>query len=223
MPVRKTPLITNQYYHIYNRSINKIPVFNNRRDCQRFIDLIDYYQFLNRPSSFSVFKKKNMEARAGILAKLYRENQKLVIINCYCVMPNHFHFLLQQKVDKGVITFIANLQNSYAKYFNIKSQRSGFLFQGRFQAVLIEDNNQLLHLSRYIHLNPFSSSVVEKKDDLINYPWSSLGGYLSNRSTFYEKELILSQYQNTKEYLHFVLDRADYQKRLNEIKHLLLE
>ena len=138
-------------------------------------------------------------------------------------MPNHFHLLLKQIKRKGISSFISNFQNSYAKYFNARHQRTGSLFQNPFKAVLVEDEGQLLHLSRYIHLNPYSSLVVKKKNDVLNYPWSSFIQYKNQKNSFCQPEVVLDKFDSLKDYEKFVLDRADYQKTLEEIKHLTCE
>ena len=112
-----------------------------------------------------------------------------------------------------------NLLNSYTRYFNTKTKRKGPLWQGRFKSVLIKTDEQLLHLTRYIHLNPTSEDLVERPED---WPYSSYNEYLRNSE---EPLCSFSKYLDIepKTYREFVESRKDYQKRLSEIKHLLLE
>jgi len=138
-------------------------------------------------------------------------------------MSNHFHFLLKQVKKKGIPIFLKNVQSGYAKYFNAKYKRLGPVFQNRFKAILIESDSQLLHLSRYIHLNPYSSLAVREKKDLIYYPWSSFRQYLGMERGFCKTKIILDQFQDQREYRDFVFNQADYQRELEKIKHLLLE
>lgn len=147
----------------------------------------------------------------------------MVEIICFCLMTNHFHFLLKQIEKDGVMIFLKNIQSSYGRYFNTKYKMLGPLFQNRFKATLIEDDEYLLYLSRYIHLNPYSSLVLKKKEDLLQYPWSSFLQYLGITKGFCKTEIVLSQFKNSKKYQDFVFDRADYQRKLEQIKHLLLE
>jgi putative transposase len=155
--------------------------------------------------------------------KKLRESKRLVEIIAFCLMPNHFHLLLKQLQKKGTSTFMRNFQNSYARYFNTKYHRSGALFQALFKAVRIETDAQLLHVSRYIHLNLVSSFLVEIKN-LENYPWSSFPEYMKSRSLeFVDPDLVLKQFKTEKDYKKFVFDQADYQRKLQEIKHLTLE
>lgn len=188
------------------------------------IDLLNYYRFKNTPLSFSKFKDLLPKHQEKIIANLEKEKANLLIeIVAFCLMPNHFHLLLKQVEKNGIITSLGNLQNSYAKYFNLKYHRIGPVFQSRFKSVLIKNDPQLLHISRYIHLNPYSSKIIKKKQKLISYPWSSLPQYLGIATGFCNPQIILDQFKNPYEYQKFVFARADYQKRLDEIKHLYLE
>jgi len=144
----------------------------------------------------------------------------LVEIICYCLMPNHFHFLLKQTTDNGIREFVRKATDSYAKYFNILHDRTGPLFQGNFKAVRIENNNQLLHVSRYIHLNPVTAYLTEEPSE---YRWSSYREYAENISRICSKDIVLSQFRSPRAYQRFVIDLADYTKKINRIEHLLLE
>lgn len=118
---------------------------------------------------------------------------------------------------------MANFQNAYARFFNSKNRRDGPLFQSMFKAVRIEDNNQLLHVNRYMHLNPVSSYLIEK-EELAIYPWSSYLQYIDKvPNSFVKTELVLDQFRNIEDYKKFVFDQADYQRQLASIKHLILE
>lgn len=118
---------------------------------------------------------------------------------------------------------LTNLQNSYAKYFNIKNKRQGPLFQSMFKAVRVETDEQFLHLSRYIHLNPYTSYLVNR-EQLPSYPWSSYPAYFENKlPEVVNTKAILDLTGNINKYKKFVLDQAEYQKNLNTIKHLLVD
>ncbi len=212
MPSRIVPLVNNYFYHIYNRGSEKKPIFGSRKDHQRFIKTMNYYQFLGpKPkfSHFSQFQKFKPDP-----------SKKIVDIVCYCLMPNHFHFLLKQLVDGGITEFVGKLSNSYTKYYNTKHNRVGPLLQGEFKSVLIEKDEQLIHISRYIHLNPRVSLVTK---DLDNYEWSSYKEYLAQTGGFCAKQEILNFFKNPKAYQQFVLDQIDYGERLEQIKHQVLE
>lgn len=133
------------YYHVYNRGTRKQNIFIQKRDYERFLDRLKEYK-----DKFEV----------SILA--------------YCLMPNHFHILLKQNTDTPITFFMLRLGTSYAKYFNIKYDQVGSLFQGRFKTKLIDSDEYLLHVSRYIHRNPISTPGVE----LEFFPWSSYSSYV---------------------------------------------
>jgi putative transposase len=209
------------FYHVYNRSLELKPILKKRRDCRRAIELINYYRFLDLPYSFSRLKRISAEERKILLDSLEKNGHPKVEIICFCLMPNHYHFLLRQVEDNGISSFLGDFQNGFTRYFNIKNGRVGHVFQGAFKAVLIENESQLLHLTRYIHLNPYSSMVVKELDQLLDYPWFSLPEYLGSREGFCQKEEILSLFSNVDQYKEFILNRADYQRQLETIKHLV--
>lgn len=212
MPSRIIPFINGEYYHVLNRGVAQMPVFNNTVDYRRFIKTMLYYRIENPKPRFSYFSPLN---------KLLNVNKKIVEIICYCLMPNHFHFLLRQIRNKGITEFISKLSNSYTKYFNIKNKRIGPLFQGEFKAIHIETNEQLLHLSRYIHLNPLVSYITK---DLEKYQFSSYGEYVRmNNNDICCKEVIISQFKSIQDYRQFILNQEDYGKQLEKIKHQLID
>lgn len=212
MPSRKVPLVSGEYYHIFNRGVNKLPIFSDVRDYKRFIKSVLYYQIEGPKPRFSLFTPLTINIDG---------NEKIVEILCYCLMPNHFHFLLRQIKNNGITEFLGKFSNSYTKYFNIKHGRVGPILQGEFKSVLVENNEQLLHLSRYIHLNPLISGVIQK---LENYQWSSYPEYLGISATdICSKDTILGQFQETQDYKQFVLDQASYGMELEYLKHHLLD
>lgn len=213
MPARITPLVNEQIYHIYNRGVEKRRIFENRRTYKRFLQTIDYYQFEGPKPKFSNFIK----------FKLFKPdpNKKIVDIVGYCLMPNHFHFLIRQVRDKGISEFLRKVSDSYTRYYNVKYDRVGPLLQGQFKAVLIENNEQLMHVSRYIHLNPIVSFLV---NDLIDYEWSSYKDYTSEASNgFCAKDVILELFKSPKDYEQFVLDQVDYVQKLALVKHQVID
>lgn len=220
---RKTVLVNNEIYHVFNRGVEKRPTFTDKREFQRGMDTLKFYRFSNLPFKLSKFFNIAQSERIQIMQKIEKESRKLVEIICFVLMPNHFHFLLKQLQDNGISTFIANFSNSYAKYFNTKNERVGPLFQGRFKAVHIQDDEQLIHVSRYIHLNPAVSSLI-KIEGLENYFWSSYPEYLNLVNThIVDKSLILSFFKSVNEYKKLVMDQFEYGKKLEQIKHLILD
>lgn len=210
-------------YHVFNRGVERRPVFTNNKEHQRFIDTIWFYRFPQqlRLSSFLALSASEQEAFQRSLAT--QEKNKSVTLLAYCLMPNHFHLIVKQNQEKGISAFIANITNSYTKYFNTKHRRPGSLFQGPFKAVRVETDEQLLHLSRYIHINPVVSGIIQT-EMLSSYQWSSLPEY-ENRSTFSlcDRTWLTQFYSSTGKYRQFLYDQIDYAKKLEAIKHLALE
>lgn len=222
MPARYIPLVENYYYHVFNRGVNKRYIFKSKFEYSRFVLSLKFYNSLEYPIRFSMFTKLASDQRQEIWNRLQKEKTNSDIIS-YCLMPNHFHLLLKQNTENGISKFLANLQNSYARYFNIKNERTGPLFQGQFKAVKIDSEEQLLHVSRYIHLNPYSSAIIKTSNDLLSYPWSSFQEYISSvKFPICKKDDILVNFKQNS-YKDFVLDNAEYQKSLEDIKHLTFD
>lgn len=225
VPYRKTIFVQDQAYHTFNRGVARSPIFFSTQHYARFLQLVDYYRFANTPTSFSQLMKIPVETRQQIINGLRKENNLQVEILAFCLMPNHFHFLLKQIAEKGIINFMGNLQNSYVKYLNIREERVGPLFQSAFKAKRIETDEQLIHVSRYIHLNPSTDYLIEI-EKLTEYLWSSLPSYLDSTSVYnslIKSDIIINFFKNKNAYKEFIFDRAHYQRELAKIKHLILE
>ncbi|MEK7588067.1 MAG: transposase [Patescibacteria group bacterium] len=220
--VRKVILATDEIYHLYNRGVEKRPIFTRTRDYERAKEMIWYYRYQKPRLRYSHYKELSSEAKSVYIPTLTSQPLKVAVL-CYSLMPNHFHFLLRQEQDGGITKFFSAFCNSYAKYFNTKYKRVGPLFQGEFKAVRIEDNEQLLHVSRYIHLNPSTAFLVEP-ENLSSYPWTSLPEYVAKHGeSTCDTTLILSQFSKAEKYASFVSDQAGYQRSLNGIHQALFE
>lgn len=201
------------YYHVFNRGIESKKIFKEEKDYRIFL----YYMFvyLSSPNKIQASYPQipiNLQTR-----NLNRELSLLA----YCLMPNHFHFLFKQLSSDAISKFMKQLINAYTLYFNNKYNRIGSLFQGRFKAVLIGKDEVLLHISRYIHLNPLVAKVT---DDIENYQWSSLKDYLSGvEESLCKKEIILGYFPKLESYKNFTLDQVEYAKSLNKIKHQTMD
>ena len=212
---RKFILSNGQIYHVFNRGVEKRSVFKSSKDYQRAITTIDFYRFQKTSLKLSEFLNLSLEERSNVYSKMITDSSKLVEIFCFCLMPNHFHLLIRQEQVGGISSFISNFTNSYTKYFNTKHNRVGHLFQGTFKAVLVESNEQLLYLSKYIHLNPARAFLVSQS--LIEtYPWSSLLEYIntSNRNVC-KSTKILDNFPTRESYLKYLKDDTS---NLNECK-----
>lgn len=188
------------YYHIYNRGNRKQQIFVRYRDYERFLKKVVEYK-----------KKYALEVLA------------------YCLMPNHVHFLFQQLTANAISKFMSDLCNSHSRYFNVKYEMVGSLFQGRFKAKRVEKDEYLVHLSRYIHLNPVGLfHMVSKKsfEQLLQYKWSSLPAYLLRSNDEIVNVQSILQYFSTKDpvadYKEFVESNIQL-KTDPTIEHLVFE
>jgi putative transposase len=214
MPGRIIPFINNEIYHVFNRGSDKRNVFLQPRDYSRFTKTFYYYQFIGPKPKFSTLNKKKLDDLNP------DPNSKLVEIYSYCLMPNHFHFLVKQLKTNGISIFMSQLLNSYTKYFNTKRKRIGPLFQGAFKSTSIQTDEQLIHLSRYIHLNPAVSGIVNNPKD---YVWSSYKEYLHRSNGFCSTDLILNLFPSRKEYCKFTEEQIEYGITLEIIKRQIID
>lgn len=221
MPSRTTPLVSGEFYHVLNRGIAQQPTFIDRRDYKQMMLGLSYYRFATPPVRLSLFKTLSLEDRTYLWKELQDKNRKLVEIVAFALMPNHFHLLLRQEVENGVSTFMRRLTNSYTRFFNTKSVRNGPIFQGAFKAVHVSSDEQLLHVSRYIHLNPVVSFVIHEKD-MWSYPFTSLPEYMGYPNMVLSAP-VLSQFPSKDDYKKFVSDQVEFGRSLEQVKHITIE
>ncbi len=185
--LRKDPFITGEYYHLYNRGIDKRVIFKSVRDYRRFMMLL---YLANSTKSFRLddILKKQQKNFEEIL--IMDKDKSLVAIGAWCLMPNHFHLMVRQEVDGGITKFMKKLGTGYSMYFNIKYERQGALFGGLFKSKLVDaDDNYMKQLFAYIHLNPLDTvfynwqeniekSSLDMKEFLDRYEYSSYQDFL---------------------------------------------
>jgi len=218
---RKVVFANGEIYHIYNRSVGNLEIFTGFREQQRALELLDYYRFPPK-ISFSKYKNLPKDVRQDYLQS-YRKQKPFIEIFGYALMPGHFHILSRQLTEDGIKIFVSNFQNAFAKYFNTKSNRDGSVFKNSFKAKWVENDEIFLHISRYIHLNPVTSYIIQLKD-LSTYPLTSYPYYLVRKSDSIVNTDFLSKIIGTsKKYQMFVENQVDYQRRLNLIKSKILE
>lgn len=201
--------------HVYNRGVDKRVTFEESWDYMRFANILSFCNNFDYP--FSSYEDRlrqvqSAEAKERVdqfIKAMYRYDQPLCNIIAWVLMPNHFHLILLETQERGISRFMQKIGNSYTKYFNAKNDRSGSLFQGTFKHVKVESEEQLFHLSRYVHVNPTAAGLVSIFD-LKDYPWSSLPEYLSGgkekdeQSLCESKDLILSHFQSRQSYFNYV-------------------
>ena len=185
----------NGYYHVFNRGNRKQNIFLQPKDYRRFL----------------------------IRMREYREKFGISIV-CYCLMPNHYHLLVRQNTEISLSQFMLHLGTSYAKYSNIKYNEVGSLFQDRFKAKLIENDEYLLHLSRYIHRNPLKIIASTPGVELRSYLWSSYEDYLSEETSVgLDKSYILNYFSTTnqqgdyKNFVEYDIDDEDVSEEFFKI------
>ena len=184
---RKDPFVSENFYHIYNRGIDKRVIFKSEYDYQRFVMLL---YVANSQDSIRLDNLINHSHKSYLEIFEVEKIKPLVSIGAWCLMGNHFHILLREEVDGGISKFMKKLGTAYSMYFNIKYQRTGGLFGGPFKSKYISEDLHLKHLFGYIHLNSLDikfsgwEKLVDKKypnewkDFLKNYQYSSYQDYL---------------------------------------------
>ena len=220
---RRFELINSCIYHVFNRSVAGFTIFNDDHEFARIKETSQFYQYSEPTNKYSRFlkiagRKENPEEHT-LHVDLGNHN-KLVRILAYCFMPTHYHFILKQLEDRGIERFIGNIQNSYSRFFNTKHNRRGPLWEGRFKNVLVETDEQLLHLTRYIHLKPAHSSLVKHPG---KWQYSSYLEYvvpgINQHNCDFSQDLSIEPGN----YKEFVNCDSEYQKEIHKIKHLTFE
>lgn len=220
--MRKTRLITGEYYHVYNRGTDKRAIFLDDYDFRRFLQSMEEFNTLQPIGSIyenSFLKEEHV---------LGNRTSKSPLINilCYCLNRNHIHLILKQVANSGISEFMKRVGGGYTKYFNNKYKRNGVLFQGRFKASHIETNEYLLHASVYVNLNDHlhtqenDFNSISNKTSWRNYTEENFSGASPTCST----QMILSQFSTKKEYesfaiatLHNIREKKQMDKELEQL------
>lgn len=219
--MRKEQLVEGQYYHIFSRSIAGFHIFNDKHDYERMSELMFLCQFSDFEYRYSHFVLLSRERKNEIIRSLRENSPKLVDIVAYCLMPTHPHLILKQISKDGIYLYVKRVFDSYSKYFNIRHGRRGPLWEGRFKNVLVKTDEQLLHLTRYIHLNAVTAKLVEKPEEWL---YSSYKEYIipeENNTNICEFKDILTIEPEI--YKKFVEDQIGYQRDLALIKQILID
>ena len=212
MPIRKVPLVKGSIYHIYNRSIGESKIFNCEADYRKMLDVIIYY------STYGDIGKLPHSQKQKTVGKSfeYENLRPLIDIVAYCIMPTHIHLILKEIVKSGISQFVNRIFLSYSKHCNMNYGRKGPLWEGRFNNVLVETPEQLLHLTRYIHLNPVTAFIVDKPE---KWPYSSYPEYIGWKTAGnickFKNYL---EGLNKESYMEFVNSQIEYQRELAKVK-----
>lgn len=195
----------NNFYHILNRGVEKRKIFLNKKDYLRFLHNIEDFNDNNITlESYYNRRVKNYNNSNTTVKK------PLVDVICWCLMPNHFHILVKENIDKGASLFSMKNTNGFTKYFNSQNKRSGVLFQGKSKIIFIEEDMHFNWLPFYILSNPldlFQSDWREKGvkepkkslDFLINYEWSNLSSFFYGPRRSVEVNNFLKVFDTTAE------------------------
>ena len=192
-------------YHVYNRGVAKQPIFLQDKD---------YLVFLSRLSEILTDPKNQSKSRKVKLSEETdrRNHSGKIKLLGYCLMPNHYHLLIQQTDPDSMTNFMKTLFTSYSMYFNRTHDRVGGVFQGRYKASLVDTDEYLMHLSRYIHLNP-----LKLEGGVESYDYSSFRYYrdtAANAPKWLNREAVLDLFSNSADYANFVrntkIDSTEY-------------
>lgn len=179
--MRKQPLITGQYYHVYNRGVEKRDIFNNTKDVDRFIESMREFNRTEVITSLS-----NLRKTSQIAPKALSENENpLIAFATFSLNPNHFHFVLKQLLDGGIAKFMQKLQAGYTSYFNIKNSRTGSLFQGTFKSQIMVNENYFNKTLGYTNKNYKVHYIPKNKQHLV---FASDSEYENNNFKIVSKE-----------------------------------
>ncbi|NCQ54241.1 hypothetical protein GW791_02255, partial [Candidatus Saccharibacteria bacterium] len=186
--------IPNTFYHVYARGHNKGLIFRDDEDYRVFLNLLKRY--------LDIIIINNSSGRP--YANLYGQ----IELNCYCLMPNHFHLLLYQINEHAMTQLMRFIMTGYSRYFNKKYELSGALFETTYKASIISINKYLIHISRYIHINP---------KDWRTYKYSSLTYYLAKTPPeWLQTKRIIELFSSPNEYELFIADYEDYKYTLDD-------
>jgi len=215
MGIRKHAFAEGEFYHIYNRGVEKKPIFTQQKDVDRFFKSI--LEFNNITPIGSIYENSFVKE-----SSIYRP---LVRFVAYCLNPNHYHFILEPIVNKGIEKFMQRLGTGYTKYFNRRYKRSGVLFQGKFKSSHIDSNEYLLHVSAYVNLNNKVHQLGSQASKLVRSSWNE---YVDPaRQGICDKRIILDQFSTANQYVEFansslpqIIERKN---SLKEIQSLLID
>ena len=202
--MNREPIATGEYYHIYNRGVDKRHIFTDKADVERF--LLSMKVFNSIAPIFSIRDVlESMEKERGTTAK-----KKLVEFVAYCLNPNHYHFILRQLVNGGIAEFMKRLNGGYTWYFNKRHDRNGALLQGRYKSRLIFNNYKLLELSVYVNINNKVHKISGDSAKLVRSSWAE---YIEGVKGICQKGIVMKQFKNS----------ADYNRYAKEVLLLLHE
>ncbi len=209
------PFTKGEYYHIYNRGVDKRPITKDWKDSDRFLQSLKEFNTISPIGSIyenSFNPRPNNFKRNKLGGRTAKFDNSLVDIIAYCLNPNHYHIIVTPLAEKGIEKFMQRLGTGFTQYFNEKYDRTGALFQGKFKSSHIDSNEYLLHVVAYVNLNDKVHQLGGRTAKLVRSSWREYvedGGVKGICNT----DIILDQFKNTKEYeksanksLRFILE-----------------
>ena len=179
-----------EIYHVYNRGTNKEILFRDKQDHRAFLFRLG----LALGIKSEVLNKNEITKSPKSRVRITKSPAGLFKLHSFCLMPNHFHLLIEQTSDIPISSLIQKICTSFSMYINKKYKRVGHLFQGNFKSVLIESNPQLMWATSYIHMNPVKSNIVIKAEE---YDWSSYKDYMEDRNLpIIHKDFVFGIFEN---------------------------
>lgn len=196
MPIKRPPLVNGEIYHIVMRAIDGSELFRDERDYFRMISNLFAFNNIYPISSTHRWRCQTAKSPSRtVLANLAdTEERKLIVeILSFCLMPNHIHLLVKQLQEGGISKIMRKIGAGYGLYYNQRHKRMGHIFQGKYRAVHIKDDRQLMTAFVYIHTNPVAiifpkwkergiSNAAKAINFIENYKWSSYPDYLGNKN-----------------------------------------
>ncbi len=235
MPYRKEQFVNDDIYHLLLKGVAGRLIFKDIDDYYRGIFSI--YEF-NATKPITIRKQREIRARIKHRgpSSVVDERDKLVEVLAFCFMPNHIHLLLKQLKDNGITKFMSKLGTGYGGYFNRKYGRKGYVFQNRFCAVRIKNDEQLKNIFVYIHTNPtacirphWKEKGIENPEEAINFlenfKWSSYLDYIGKKNfpSVTERNFILAIMKGEQGCKEFVEYWIRYKGKMREFTNLSLE
>lgn len=219
MPLRRLLLVNDQYYHVYNKTVSNLVPFSSDIVCKRMIRLFWYYRSKDATIRLSRIPLLEDSKREQYIQTVRKSQNFRIAVICFCIMPTHFHLLLKQIDYGGVADYIHRCETGISAFYNKLHNHSGVVFQSRFKAKHIDSEPYFTHLSRYIHLNPYSSRLMKSFTEIDTYKWSSLSEYITGKQRLCDTSVLLRIFGSRKNYLKFIHDRASYQRDLEKNKY----
>ena len=231
MPIKRPPLINGEIYHIVIRAVDGLKLFRDEKDYLRKIHNLFEFNDINPTKwQYRHYENGSRDIRERAKRSLLSE------ILTFCLMPNHIHLLVRQLVDGGISKFMRKIGAGYGIYYNNKYKRSGHVFQGKYRAVHIESDQQLLTVFVYIHANPVSliipgwkekgiKNVNEAINFLENYKWSSYPDYLRNKNfpSLTSRDFLTETIGGVESCRELVNNWLEYKKELADFDKVAIE